>query len=103
MILVGDAARHVNPITGGGIHTALRGGMIAGNFLARFLSTGQRPTAKNLAPYQQLWFDELGHAMQNLYNLKRRIFRQKDVFKQDQLLHQTLAGYFHPASEFRKV
>jgi len=34
LVLVGDAARHVNPITGGGIHTAVQSGQIAANFLA---------------------------------------------------------------------
>ena len=38
MILVGDAARHVNPITGGGLHTAVAGGKIAADFLIGHLS-----------------------------------------------------------------
>jgi len=103
IILVGDAARHVNPITGGGIHTALRGGLIAGNFLADFLPTGQPPTAGHLAGYQQRWLDELGHTMWKLYRLKTAIFRQPDLARQDQELHEALSGYFHPSSPFRKI
>ena len=103
VILVGDAARHVNPITGGGIHTALRGGVIAGNFLADFLPTHQPPTADKLRRYQQQWFAALGELMWRLYHIKTDIFRQKERAKQDQLLYQTLADYFHPQSKFRKI
>lgn len=102
VILVGDAARHVNPITGGGIHTALRCGKIAGNFLGDFLPTGQPPIAENLAEYQQRWMDELGDAMWRLYKIKRDIFR-KEIPERDKMLYETLASYFSPASEFRKV
>jgi digeranylgeranylglycerophospholipid reductase len=103
IILVGDAARHVNPITGGGIHTALRGGVIAGNFLGDLLASDQPPVAEALAGYHQKWLDELGHAMWKLYDVKTKIFREKDIACRDRMLHQTLAGYFRPDSEFRKV
>ncbi len=103
IILVGDAARHVNPITGGGIHTALRGGVIAGNFLGDFLPAGQSPTAEYLAGYQQRWLDGFGDTMWKLYRLKTDIFREKDLTRQDQRLHEALSGYFHPGSPFRKV
>jgi digeranylgeranylglycerophospholipid reductase len=103
VILVGDAARHVNPITGGGIHTALRGGVLAGSFLADFLPTGQPAKAENLAEYHRRWLEAMGDAMWRLYRLKTDIFRQTDLARRDQMLYQTLAGYFHPNSEFRKI
>ncbi|MGB0384103.1 MAG: geranylgeranyl reductase family protein [Ardenticatenaceae bacterium] len=103
IILVGDAARHVNPITGGGIHTALRGGLIAGHFLGDFLPTEEKPTAERLQEYHQRWLDELGHMMWKLYHVKTDIFRQQSIQQQDQMLHQTLASYFQPNSEFRKI
>ena len=103
VILVGDAARHGNPITGGGIHTALRGGVIAGNFLADLLGANRAPTAENLAGYQQRWFNEMGEAMQQLYKIKTEIFQEKDLARQDLRLYESLSGYFQPDSEFRKV
>lgn len=103
VILVGDAARQVNPITGGGIHLALRGGVIAGNFLGDFLATGKRSNAANLAGYQQRWFDELGREIWKLYTIKTNVFREKNLSRQDQMLYKVLSGYFHPSSEFRKV
>ncbi len=52
LILAGDAARHVNPITGGGIHTAMTGGLIAGKFLAELVQNGTRASAESLKGYQ---------------------------------------------------
>ncbi len=103
IILVGDAARHVNPITGGGIHTALRCGVIAGHFLGDFLPSDIAPSAEHLQAYQERWLTQLGHAMWKLYEVKTNIFRLKSIAKQDQMLYETLSGYFHPNSEYRKV
>ena len=102
IILVGDAARHVNPITGGGIHTALRCGVIAGKFLGELLFTDNPPTKQNLAAYQQRWMDEIGESMWALYSKKRDIFHQP-VMERDRRLYETLSNYFHPNSEYRKV
>lgn len=103
VILVGDAARHVNPITGGGIHTALRGALIAGHFLADFLSSQAYPSAQHLQAYHEQWLNQLGHAMWKLYEVKTNIFRQKSIAKQDRMLYETLSSYFHPNSEYRKI
>ncbi|MCO6488965.1 MAG: NAD(P)/FAD-dependent oxidoreductase [Phaeodactylibacter sp.] len=103
LILVGDAARHVNPITGGGIHTALSGGHLAGNFLAGFLNQGKPPTAQNLEGYQNCWLEELGNKMWKLYDVKTGIFRKNDIRERDALLYQTMASYFSPHSEYKKI
>lgn len=103
LILVGDAARHVNPITGGGIHTALSGGLIAGRFLADLLETGKPPTAVNLKAYQERWLNRLGQKMWKLYEEKTDIFREKDIPRRDERLFETMADYFHPDSEYKKI
>ena len=103
VLLVGDAARHVNPITGGGIHTALRGGVIAAEFLADFLPTEEAPTAAALAGYHERWLATLGNSLWTLYRMKRDIFRERDIPTRDRRLYETLAHYFSPHSEFRKV
>lgn len=102
LILVGDAARHVNPITGGGIHTALRCGRIAGEFLGEFLPGGKPPVAAALSEYQQRWSRALGKDMWRLYQMKRHIFRQ-EIPRRNTLLFEALANYFSPHSEFRKI
>ncbi len=103
LLLVGDAARHVNPITGGGIHTALRGGVIAGSFLAEHLGAGRPTDADALAGYHERWLGEMGDALWRIYAIKRAIFRDKDPAVQDRQLYDALASYFHPDSAFKKV
>jgi len=103
LILVGDAARHVNPITGGGLHTALTGGLIAGSFLADLISADQQPSAKNLRGYQERWLEQLGNKMWQLYATKRDIFKIKDIAERDQMLYNTMAEYFNPFSVYKKV
>ncbi len=103
LILVGDAARHVNPITGGGLHTALSGGWIAGNFLGDFLASKVPATAENLKRYQDEWLVALGNKMWKLYGIKSQIFKTKDITKRDQMLYQTMSDYFSPDSEFKKI
>ncbi|MCB0552164.1 MAG: NAD(P)/FAD-dependent oxidoreductase [Phaeodactylibacter sp.] len=103
LILVGDAARHVNPITGGGIHTALSGGRIAGQFLAKLIREGVAPTKENLAGYQEQWLEELGNKMWQLYKEKCQIFKTKNLKRRDAMLYQTMSSYFSPHSEYKKI
>jgi len=103
IILVGDAARHVNPITGGGIHTALSSGVIAGAFLAELIRAGHTPTADRLRAYQDRWYEQLGAKMWKLYEEKTAIFRIRDEAERDRRLFQTMSDYFHPESEYKKI
>ncbi len=103
MILVGDAARHVNPITGGGIHTALSGGCIAGNFLGEFFKQNLPASSENLKKYQDDWLAALGNKMWKLYDIKTNVFKTKDIEKRDSMLYQTMSDYFSPDSEFKKI
>lgn len=103
LILVGDAARHVNPITGGGLHTALTGGLIAGKFLAGLIHAGKPGTAENLRGYQELWLEKLGNKMWQLYETKKAIFKMKDIALRNQKLYETMADYFNPYSIYKKV
>ena len=103
VLLVGDAARHVNPLTGGGLHTALRGGVIAGAFLAETLSAGAPGDEAHLAGYQARWLEALGNQLLRLHDIKERLFAERDIPTQDRNLFDMLSGYFAPTSEFRKV
>ena len=103
MLLVGDAARHVNPITGGGIHTALRCGAIAGRFIAEVVRSADTPTAERMSAYQQRWAEELGDSMWRLYRRKRDIFRERNIDRRNEMLFETLSYYFSPESEYRKI
>ncbi len=103
LILVGDAARHVNPITGGGIHTALNSGRIAGEYLAALIQNGKKPTRANLKGYQDRWLEEGGNKIWQLYAEKSAIFRTKDIALRDEQLYKTMSGYFSPYSLYKKI
>jgi digeranylgeranylglycerophospholipid reductase len=103
LILVGDAARHVNSITGGGIHTALSSGRIAGEFLAALLLSGKPATASNLKGYHDNWLKAMGNNMWKLYEVKRKIFDTADVVQRDEQLYATMSNYFSPESEYKKI
>ena len=103
MILIGDAARHVNPITGGGIHTALSGGKIAAKVLAKAVKEGKTFTPEVTESYQDAWLEQLGDKMWKLYREKSSIFREDDIAKRDQRLYETMSGYFSPYSEYKKI
>lgn len=102
LILVGDAARHVNPITGGGLHTALSGGKIAADFLLRQESKGNFRVAA-LKGYQDQWLERLGDKMWKLYDIKTDIFHDMDIPRRDEKLYATMSDYFSPTSEFKKI
>ncbi|MCI5084135.1 MAG: NAD(P)/FAD-dependent oxidoreductase [Saprospiraceae bacterium] len=103
LILVGDAARHVNPITGGGIHTALSGGRIAADFLIQFLQEDRLASAENLKGYQDQWLEELGNKMWKLYDIKTDIFHNQNIEERDEQLYATMSSYFSPDSEYKKI
>jgi digeranylgeranylglycerophospholipid reductase len=54
LLLVGDAARQVDPITGGGLMTALEAGQIAGETIGEAVSV-QRFDQEQLASYETRW------------------------------------------------
>jgi len=103
LILVGDAARHVNPITGGGIHTALNAGKIAGNYLAEFIQSGKPATAENLSVQQDRWMAAMGKKMWELYEIKSGIFKTANIPSRNAALYKTMTEYFSPGSPFKKI
>ncbi|WP_116105762.1 NAD(P)/FAD-dependent oxidoreductase [Lewinella sp. IMCC34191] len=103
MILVGDAARHVNPITGGGLHTAVAGGKIAGTFLSGHLADNLPLRSDALSAYQDLWLSAVGEKMWKLYDIKTDIFHNMNIAERDSQLYATMSDYFSPTSEFKKI
>ena len=59
LMIVGDAAGHVNPLTGGGIITALEAGMYAGEVAAAAVKEDNY-TEKRLKEYQEICKIEIG-------------------------------------------
>lgn len=71
LMLVGDAARQVDPLTGGGIANAMLAGRLAAEVAAQAIAAGE-PSAEALAQYEQRWMAGRGRKMARNYRLKER-------------------------------
>ncbi|MCX7984997.1 MAG: NAD(P)/FAD-dependent oxidoreductase [Bacteroidetes bacterium] len=70
VMLVGDAAHQVNPISGGGIISGMIGGMIAGQVAGRAI---QQQNFALLDEYPALWHKRLGWRHELFYSIKEVI------------------------------
>ena len=77
LMLVGDAAHQVNPITGGGIVTALTAGKIAGEVAGRAIQNGDVSMAA-LKDYPKRWHKAEGKNHQIFYKLKEHVYKLTD-------------------------
>ncbi|MBN1480390.1 NAD(P)/FAD-dependent oxidoreductase [candidate division KSB1 bacterium] len=77
LMLVGDAAHQVNPITGGGIAPALIAGKIAGQVAGQALNQGN-VSAKAFQDYPRRWHKAEGRNHQIFYKLKNYIYKLTD-------------------------
>ncbi len=62
LLIAGDAAHMANPVSGGGIHTALLSGKFAGETALKAIEQGEY-TKKYLKPYEKLWKDDFGREL----------------------------------------
>lgn len=77
LMLVGDAARQVNPITGGGIVTALIAGKIAGEVAAAAVKK-EDVSVDALKDYPKRWHKAEGKNHQIFYKLKEHVYNLTD-------------------------
>jgi digeranylgeranylglycerophospholipid reductase len=77
LLLVGDAARHVDPITGGGLMTALEGGQIAGAVIGKAVQE-QRFDAGMLSEYETRWKEAFGKKLHRNYVAKEILLDMED-------------------------
>ena len=73
--LVGDAARQVNPLSGGGIASGMIGGSIAGRIAAEAIKMNK---PELLLTYDKEWHDRLGHRHVIFNKIKEGIFNFSD-------------------------
>ena len=76
VMLVGDAAHQINPLTGGGIISGMIGGMMAGEVASEMLKNGK--SEQYLHEYQTRWHKRLGWRHELFYNIKEALFALKD-------------------------
>ena len=77
LLLVGDAARHVDPITGGGLMTAIEGGKIAGEVIGKAVEK-QRFDQHTLSEYETRWKEAFGRKLHRNYVAKEILLDMED-------------------------
>lgn len=77
LLLVGDAARQSDPITGGGIHNSLHCAKIAGNVISEAISKKDHST-KILNKYEKEWRSIIGKNIDKSYRVKELFIKMTD-------------------------
>jgi digeranylgeranylglycerophospholipid reductase len=77
IILVGDAARHVDPITGGGLTHCLEGGKIAGEVIADAIKE-EDYSEEFLNKYEEKWKEAFGGKIKRNYLVKEIMLDMED-------------------------
>jgi len=77
LMLVGDAAHMINPISGGGIVTAMQAGQIAGRIAAEAVAKND-VSQRRLESYAQEWHKAEGKTHERLYKIKQAVFHFSD-------------------------
>ncbi|MEM2874894.1 MAG: NAD(P)/FAD-dependent oxidoreductase, partial [Candidatus Hadarchaeales archaeon] len=77
LLVVGDAARQVNPLTGGGIDSAMRAGAIAGEVAAKAVKEGDT-SEKRLMEYQKRWKAAIGERLEKYLKGKEVLLKLSD-------------------------
>ncbi len=77
VMLVGDAARQSDPLTGGGILSAMQAGIIAGEVAAKALAAGDVSRA-GLKEYENRWREDIGKHLARSYDFKEFFVKLSD-------------------------
>ncbi|MDI6884007.1 MAG: NAD(P)/FAD-dependent oxidoreductase, partial [Hadesarchaea archaeon] len=88
LLVVGDAARQVNALTGGGIDSAMRAGNIAGEVAAKAVSEGNT-SERRLGEYEKRWREQMGKRLERYLKAKNVLLSLTD--EELDLLAETLS------------
>jgi digeranylgeranylglycerophospholipid reductase len=75
LMITGDAARQVNPLSGGGISSGMAGGSIAGRIAAEAIKN-KKP--EHLVTYEKVWHERMGRKHEVYNRLKNGIYNFDD-------------------------
>jgi len=75
IILTGDAARQVNPLTGGGISSGMIGGSLAGDLAGQSVKNNDKQYVRK---YPEAWHDKVGKRHEIYNRLKNGIYNFTD-------------------------
>jgi len=79
VLVAGDAAHMINPLSGGGINNAMKAGRLAGCTAAAALREHDT-TERRLASYHKAWMEVLGEDHLKYYRLKQALEHMDDAF-----------------------
>ena len=79
VLLAGDAAHMINPLSGGGIVNAMKAGRLAGQAAAEAIAAGDT-SAGRLSGYHDAWMQLLGDDHLKYYRIKQALERLDDGF-----------------------
>ncbi len=77
VVLVGDAARQVDPLTGGGIYNAMRCGALAGEVILEALAEGDL-SKESLSRYEERWRATIGQKLLRSQRVKEALEKLSD-------------------------
>ncbi|HVE77983.1 MAG TPA: NAD(P)/FAD-dependent oxidoreductase [Gemmatimonadaceae bacterium] len=79
LLLCGDAAHMINPLSGGGIVNAMKAGRLAARTAVRALASGDTSAAA-LGEFHDTWMRLLGDDHRRFYRIKEALARREDAF-----------------------
>jgi len=79
VLVAGDAAHMINPLSGGGIVNAMKAGRLAGCTAAAAIREGDT-SERRLAGYHKAWMDLLGDDHLKYYRIKQALENLDDAF-----------------------
>ena len=86
LIITGDAARVVDPLTGGGIYNAMFTGRLAAEVAAECIGKGD-VTKKALMKYDRAWREsKMGKTIERNYHVKEYLIKQSDA-RLNEIIH----------------
>jgi digeranylgeranylglycerophospholipid reductase len=86
LLIAGDAARVVDPLTGGGIYNAMYTGRLAAEVAADCIEKGDT-SKKALMTYDSAWRgSKMGKAIERNYHIKEYLIKQPDT-KLNEIIH----------------
>lgn len=77
VVLVGDSARHIDPLTGGGIYNAMYCGTLAGKVIKEALDCGNFSEGF-LKKYHEWWWKDIGEGLLRSLRIKEILDRLSD-------------------------
>ena len=79
VMVVGDAAHMINPLSGGGINNAMKAGRLAGRTAAAAIRA-RDTSAQRLSAYHHAWMELLGEDHLKYYRIKQALEHMDDAF-----------------------